>query len=85
MYIHMLCHIIFDVNMDFTKKVCYVATDFHSPKSDEKRYAGVFSRDSFHIAFTYNDLYEIDIGTADINNFYLTSPVSENYCTIYGP
>ena len=56
MHRYMLCHMIFDTKMDFTRKSCYVASGCHASKYDERRYSGVVSCESVRIAFTYDAL-----------------------------
>ena len=48
-------------------------------------YAGVVSRDTMRIAFTYVALNDLDICAADIKNAYLQAPNSERHYTICGP
>ena len=71
MHIYILCHMIFGLKMKFTRKSRYVTTGCHAYKSDESRYAGFVSRESFHIAFTHAYLNGIDIMAAGIYNSYL--------------
>ena len=85
MHSYMRCHMIFDVNMDFTRKAHYFDTGCHAHNFDDSCYAGVVSCDSVCIAFTYADINGIGIMAADIQNNYLASPCSENYWTIFGP
>ena len=85
MHIYMLCHMIFDVNMDFTMKYRYVATGCHAHKSDESRYSGAVSCGSIHIAFIYGNTNGIDIMAAYTHNFYLTTSCYDNYWTRCGP
>ena len=85
MHSYILCHIIFDVNMVLTRKSRYVATGFHSPKSDEIRYKVVVSREILCIAFIYATINGIDILASDIQNAYITAPCYENCWTICVP
>jgi len=48
-------------------------------------YAGVVSRESVHIAFTYAALNGVDICAADIRNVYLQAPSSCKDYIVCGP
>lgn len=73
------CHLIFDVKMDFTRKARYVLDGHRTADPEDSTYAGVVSRESVRIAFTYAALNGIDICAADILNAYLQAPSSEKY------
>ena len=79
-----MCHLVFDVKMDFTRKSRYVAIGWYAPQSDESRYIGVLSHDSVRTNFTYANLNGIGIMEVDIHNAYLTSPCYDKYCTRCG-
>ena len=49
------------------------------------KYAGVVSRESVRIAFTYAALNDLDVCMADIRNAYLQSPTSQKHYIICGP
>jgi Reverse transcriptase (RNA-dependent DNA polymerase) len=48
-------------------------------------YASVVSRESVRIALTLAALNDLEVKTADIENAYLTAPVSEKIWTKLGP
>ena len=48
-------------------------------------YAGVVSRESTRIAFTYAALNGLDVWAADVQSAFLQAPCSENYYTFCGP
>jgi hypothetical protein len=73
------CHIIFDVKMDFTRKARYVLDGHKTDEPKGSTYAGVVSRESVRIAFTYAALNGIDVMAADVLNAYLQAPSSEKY------
>ena len=50
------CHMIFDVNMDFTRKSCFVANGAKTPDPKESTYAGVVLRESVRITLTCSAL-----------------------------
>ena len=57
---------IFDLKMDFTRKVRIVADGHKMPKPSISAYAGAVSRDTVHIVFTYAALNDLDMCTTDI-------------------
>ena len=78
-------HIIFDIKMDFTRKARWVLDGHKTPNPVISTYAGVVSRESIRIAFTYAALNELDICAADIQNAYLQAPSSQKNYIICGP
>ena len=80
--------LIFDVKMNFTRKARFVANESTNPTTSPITYAGLLSRDTVQIAFTYTTLNGLDIMSAD-KNAYLQALISENYWTIlsleFGP
>ena len=46
-------HLVFDVKIDFTRKARFVMDGHKTPDAIGSSYAGVVSRDSVRIAFTY--------------------------------
>jgi hypothetical protein len=85
-YTFMPCRLIFDVKMDFTRKARYVAQSCFSENNiSGSTYAGVVSRESVRIAFTYAALHDLDVYAADIQNAYLQAPTSEKHWAIAGP
>ena len=77
-------HIIFDVKMDFTRKARWVLDEHKTPDPDGSTYAGVVSRDSVRIAFTYAALNSLDVMAADIQNAYLQAPSSQKHYIVCG-
>ena len=71
--------------MDFTRKARFVANGSKTPNLQSSTYAGVVSRESVRIALVYAALNDLDVQAADIQNTYLTAPISEKYYTICGP
>ena len=70
-------HIIYDVKMDITRKARFVMDGHLCPDPIDLNFAGVVSRDSVRIVFTYAALNELDICAADIKSAYLQAPTSE--------
>ena len=61
-------HIIFDVNMDFTRKSRWVLDGHKTSEPKISTYAGVVSRESLRIALTYAYLNGVDVTNADITS-----------------
>lgn len=77
-------HLVFDVKMDFTRKARWVLDGHKTPDILGSTYAGVVSRESVRIAFTYAALNGLDIFAADIRNAYLQAPSSQKHYIICG-
>ena len=70
-------HLIWSVKMDSTRKARVL--DGHKTCDPVgSKYAGVVSRESVRIAFTYAVLNDLDVCMADIRNAYLQSPTSQS-------
>ena len=78
-------HLVFDVKMDFTRKARWVLDGHKTPEPIGSKYAGVVSRESVRIAFTYAALNGLDVFAADIRNAYLQAPSSQKHYIICGP
>lgn len=78
-------HIIWDVKMDFTRKARWVLDGHKTADPVGSKYAGVVSRDSVRIAFTYAALNNLDVCAADIRNAYLQAPSSRKDYIVCGP
>jgi hypothetical protein len=48
-------------------------------------YASVVSRDSVRIALTLAALNDLDVMMGNIDNAYLTAPITEKLWTVLGP
>jgi len=73
------------VKMDFTRKARWVLDGHKTPNSIVSTYAGVVSRDSIRIAFTYAAMNGLDVFAADIRNVYLQAPSSQKDYILCGP
>ena len=71
--------------MGFTRKASFVANRAKTPDPKESTYAGVVSRESACITFTYAALMEFDSMEAGIQNIYLQAPMNDKYWTTCGP
>jgi hypothetical protein len=78
-------HIIFDIKMDFTRKARWVLNGHKNKAPEGSTYAGVVSRESVRIAFTYAALNGLDVWSCDIKNAYLQAPTSEKCYVVCGP
>ncbi len=78
-------HLVWDVKMDFTRKARWVLDGHKTPNPIGSTYAGVVSRDSIRIAFTYAALNDLGVFAADIRNAYLQAPSSQKDYILCGP
>lgn len=78
-------HIIFDVKMDFRRKSRWVMDGHKTPEPTTSNYAGVVSRESVRIAFTYASMMGLSVMAGDIKNAYLQAPTSESHFIVCGP
>ena len=78
-------HLVWDVKMDFTRKARWVLDGHKTPDPICSQYAGVVSRESVRIAFTYAALNGLDVCVADIRNAYLQAPSSRKDYFVCGP
>jgi hypothetical protein len=85
-YQEIRCHMIFDVKMeDFRRKACFVAGEHTTYIPHAMTYARFVSRESVIIALTLAALNDLNIKMADIENAYLTDPITEKIWTVLGP
>ena len=78
-------HIVWDVKMDFTRKMRWVLDGHKTPDPIYSNFAGVVSRESVRIVLTYAALNDLDVCAADIRNAYLQAPSSRKDYIICGP
>jgi hypothetical protein len=77
---------IFDVKMeDFRRNVRFVAGGHTAYITHAMPYASVVSRESVRIALTLAALNDLDVKMADIENAYLTAPITVKVWTVLGP
>ena len=62
--------------MDFTRKARWVLDGHKSRDPIGSTYAGVISKESVRIAFTYAALNQLEVCASDIRNAYLQVPSS---------
>jgi hypothetical protein len=80
------CHMIFDVKMEyFCRKARFVAGGQTTENPHAMTCASVVSRKSVMIALNLDALNDLDVKMADIENAYLTVPITEKVWTVLGP
>ena len=77
-------HLVFNVEFDFTRKARWVLNGNKTPGPLGSTYAGVVSRESVRIAFTYVTMNGLDICAAGILNTYLQAPSSQKDYIVCG-
>ena len=77
-------HLVFDVEMYFTRKARWVLDGHKTPDTVGSTYSGVFSRESVSIALTYAALNGLDVFASDIRKAYLQAPSSQKDFIICG-
>ena len=77
-------HLIWDVKMDFTRKARWVLDGHKTPNPIGSTFAGMVSRDSVRIAFTYAVLNGLQMFAANIHNAYLQAPSSQKDYVVCG-
>ena len=83
-YAKAICHMIFDIKFDLTRKARLVLNGAKHEVPKEMIYSSVVSRDSVRIAFTLGALNGLDILAADIQNAYLLAPTEERLYVVAG-
>jgi hypothetical protein len=85
-YQEICCHMIFDVKMeDFRRKARLVAGGHTTDTPHAMTYASVVSREPVTVALTLAALNDLDVKMADIENAYLTAPITEKVWNVLGP
>ena len=74
----------FDVKVDFTRKARWVVDRHRQSSPEGSTYAGVVSRESIRIAFTYVALNDVKVWACDIKNSYLQASTAEKHYFICG-
>ena len=84
-YKQIRCHMIFDVKMeDFRRKARYVAGGHMTEAPKCMTYANVVSRESVRLALTIAALNDLEVKAGDVQNAYITAPITEKVWTILG-
>ena len=71
--------------MTLERKARWVKDGHKNTIPEWSTFAGVVSRESLRIAFTYSALNCLPVCAADIQNSYLQAPTSEKHYVICGP
>ena len=78
-------HMVFDIKITLDRKARLVADGHKVPELPKQlTYSTVPSRDSIRLFFLLAALNGLDVLSADIQNAYLSSPISEKYYCITG-
>ena len=78
-------HTVWDVKMDFTRKARWVLDGHKTPDPIYSNFAGVVSRESIRIAFTYAAFNGLQVCAADVKSAYLQAPSSRKDYIVCGP
>jgi hypothetical protein len=70
---------------DFLRKARFLAGGHTTDTPHAMTYASFVSRESVMIALTLAALNDLDTKMADIENAYLTAPITEKFWTVLGP
>jgi hypothetical protein len=85
-YQEIQCHMIFDMKTkDFHRKARFVAGGHTTDTPHAMTCASVVSRESVRVAPTLGALNDLDVKMNDIENAYLTAPITEKVWTVLGP
>jgi hypothetical protein len=85
-YQEIICHMIFEVKMEyFHRKAQFVAGGHTTDTPHVITYASVVSRESTRIALILAALNDLEVTMGDIENTYLTAPITEKVWTASGP
>ena len=76
-YIKSSVCIIWDLKMDFIRKVRWAKGDHRTPDPKSSTYAGLVPRESISMFLTHATMYGTSARTADIRKAYLQAPTSE--------
>jgi hypothetical protein len=85
-YQEMRCHMISDVKMEYFRRKARLVVGGHITDAPHViTYASVVSREFVRIALTLVALNDLDVMMGDIENAYLTAPITEKVWTVLGP
>jgi hypothetical protein len=85
-YQELHCHMIFDVKMEYIRRKARLVAGGHKTVTPHAiTYASVVSRESVIIELTLAALNDLDVKMADIENAYLTAPLTWKVWTVLGP
>ena len=73
-YQEIICHVIFDMRMDFTLKARFSANGSKTDAPVALTYSSVVSRDSVQLAFLIAALNDLGVMACGIGNAYLNVP-----------
>src|SRR5688572_29961553 len=73
-YQEIICHFIFDIKLDISRKSQFVAGGHTTMVPDTATYSSMVSRDSICLAFMATSLHGVGIMACNILNAYLNTP-----------
>ena len=76
-YTQIMCHLIFDVKLDLTRKARYVSGGHLTEPPTSMTYASVVRRETVRIAFLNASPNDLKILAGDIQNVYLNAHTKE--------
>jgi hypothetical protein len=80
------CHLVFDLKIEnFHRKARLIFGGHMTETPATLTYSSIVSCESVRITLTLAALNDLEVKTADIENAYLTAPVSEKVWTVLGP
>ena len=85
-YKQIRCHMIFDIKIeDFRRKARLVAGGHMTEAPKCMTYSSVVSRETVRLALTLAALNDLEVKSGDIQNAYITAPITEKVWTVLGP
>jgi hypothetical protein len=85
-YQEIRCHMIFDVKIEYFRRKAQIVTGGYTADAPHvMTYSSAVSRESVRIALTLTALNDLYVTTGDIENAYLTAPITEKVWTVLGP
>ena len=76
-YTEIVCHMVYDVKMDFTHKARFIMGGYMTEPPDTVTYSSMVYSYSVRIAFLLAELNGLDVIACDIGNAYLNAPCRE--------
>jgi hypothetical protein len=83
-YTKIVCHMIFDIKMDFTRKARFVAGGHLTDPPKESVYSSVVSRESVRLFFLIAALNELEVLSCDVACAYINASTKEKNWFVAG-
>jgi hypothetical protein len=85
-YQEIRCHMIFDVKMEYFRRKAWFVEGGHTNETPHTMtYPSVVSRESVRVALTLAAFNDLDVKMSNIENAYLTAPITEKVWTVLDP